>query len=230
MRYKHIFFDLDHTLWDFDKNAKASLTDVFYEFDLRRFGVRDTHHLQEVYMPINQRMWGEYRRGEIDAETVKFGRFRETLKQFNVLDTGIAMEIKEFYLKQLPTKGALMPNTMETLEYLKGKYKLHIVTNGFRAVTDEKISFSNIGGFFESTLSAEEVGVLKPNKKVFMKAFEMNNAHAAESLFVGDSIVADVEGAQQVGMDQVYFNPHRKAHESSPTYEVFDIGELTNFL
>lgn len=226
MQYKHIFFDLDHTLWDFDKNAKASLTDVFYKFDLRRFGVKNVEHFQEIYMPINQRMWGEYRRGEIDAETVKIGRFQETFKLFNVVDHGLTKEVKEFYLKQLPVKGALMPNTLDTLNYLKSKYELHIVTNGFRAVTDEKISFSNIGSFFKSTLSAEEVGVLKPNKEVFERALSMNNTNSTESLFVGDSIIADVEGARGVGMDQVLFNPHKKAHTSNPTYEISDIGEM----
>ena len=226
MKYQHIFFDLDHTLWDFDRNSKAALSDVYYEFDLRQFQIASPQHFQEVYGPINERMWVQYRLGEIDAETVKIGRFRESLKRFGVVDEDLVRAAKSFYLNQLPLKGYLMPNTKEALTYLQTKYKLHVVTNGFRAVTERKIAHSDIGAFFESTLSAEEVGVLKPNRAVFDRALSMNNATTDNSLFVGDNLIADVQGAQGVGMDQVFFNPHQKAHNETPTFEIKDMKEM----
>jgi len=229
VKYKHLFFDLDHTLWDFEGNASLSLDDVYHEFDLRRFGIISAEQFKQTYFPINDRMWAQYRRGELTSAEIKIERFRETLKKFSVLDHDLVAEIKEFYLKSLPLKGRLMPGATQVLDKLQGKAALHIVSNGFLAITKEKIKYSGIQKYFDVVLSAEEVGVLKPNQKVFEEAFRRANASASESIYIGDSLEADVRGPRNVGMDQIYYNVHSKPHDESPTHEVnhlLDIAEI----
>ncbi len=230
MQYKHIFFDLDHTLWDFDRNARGALHEVYYQFDLRRIGALSPQHFIDVYMPINERMWGEYRQGKIDAETIKIARFKETFKKFGFLDGDTVKKVKSAYLEFLPRQGHLIEGVQSLLEYLKPKYFLHIVTNGFKAVSIEKLGHANINSFFKSSLSAEEVGYLKPDVRVFKTALKNNKARAEESLFVGDHLEADVIGAANAGMDQVYFNPKGKAHNFKPTFEISEMAELCELL
>lgn len=230
MAYEHLFFDWDHTLWDFETNSKKVLEQIYYEYNLRRFGILSPNHFIEVYMPINYRMWREFREGKIDTETVKYKRFEETFKEFGVINIDLAMEVKAFYLSRLPLGGVLMPNVIQTLSELEGKYQLHVVTNGFLEVTEYKIKHSNIASFFKVILSAEEVGVLKPNPQVFEEAFKRSGATADNSLFIGDNLIADVQGARNVGMHQVYYNPEKEVHEDNPTYEIADMHELVSIL
>jgi len=196
MAYEHLFFDWDHTLWDFETNSRQVLNNIFYEYNLRQFGILSPEHFMDVYMPINYRMWKMFREGEIDTQTVKYKRFEETF----------------------------------TLTELKGQFQMHVVTNGFLEVTEHKIKHSDIGSFFQTILSAEEVGVLKPNPAVFYEAFKRSGATAENSLFIGDNLIADVQGAQSVGMHQVYFNPEKEAHNETPTFEISDMKELVTLL
>jgi len=230
MAYEHLFFDWDHTLWDFETNSRQVLNNIFYEYNLRQFGILSPEHFMDVYMPINYRMWKMFREGEIDTQTVKYKRFEETFKEFGVLDMELVMDVKSYYLNGLPLGGALMPNVVETLTELKGQFQMHVVTNGFLEVTEHKIKHSDIGSFFQTILSAEEVGVLKPNPAVFYEAFKRSGATAENSLFIGDNLIADVQGAQSVGMHQVYFNPEKEAHNETPTFEISDMKELVTLL
>ncbi len=230
MQYKHLFFDWDHTLWDFETNSERSLTSIYYEFDLRRFGLQSPQHFIDTYKPLNKKLWTEFREGKIDAQTVKIKRFQECLKQFSLTDLELIRQIKSFYLEELPKGGDLMPNVEESLELLSKQYTLHIVTNGFLEVTQQKIQHSSIAKLFTTILSAEEVGVLKPNKKVFEEAFKRANATAKNSLFIGDNLIADIQGPKRVGMHQVFYNPNRQSHSESPTYEISDIKELIDLL
>lgn len=230
MAYKHLFFDWDHTLWDFEANSRSALTSIYYEFDLRKLNVQSPDHFIDTYLPINYQMWTDYREGKIDAPTVKIKRFQDTLKHFGSIDNHLVSSIKDNYLQNLPLGGKLMPNVNSVLEYLSEKYLLHIVTNGFREITDEKLKYCGIAHYFTSTLAADEAGALKPNPIVFSTALKNNKATVEESLFIGDNLIADIQGAQAFGMDQVFFNPEKKEHQEQPTYEISDLSELVNFL
>lgn len=229
-KYEHLFFDFDHTLWDFETNSRQALTKLYYEFNLRQFNIQSPEHFIDTYLPINYQLWADYRDGKIDAPTVKLKRFKDTLQQFGVVDLDFVKQVKAFYLNELPLGGALMPTVIDTLTTLQEHYTLHVVTNGFKAVTAEKMKHCQIGHFFQSVLSAEEVGVLKPNPLVFEMALSNNNANVQHSLYIGDNIIADVQGARGVGMDQVFFNPEQTAHAEQPTYEIKLMSELLNFL
>lgn len=228
--YNHLFFDLDHTLWDFEQNSYLALESIYFEFDLRKYNILSTDHFIEVYNPINYSLWTAYRNGEIDAETVKYKRFQDTFKQFGVVDEATTHKIKESYMNQLPFGGALMPNTIEMLTELHAEYKLHIVTNGFKEISNQKLKHSGITDYFHSVLSAEEVGVLKPNAKVFETALINNKARNTESLFIGDNLIADVQGAQKVGMDQVFYNPEKIHHSETPTYEIDCLSSISKIV
>lgn len=229
-KYKHLFFDLDHTLWDFEHNSKKALTSVFYECDLRRMNVQSPDHFIETYLPINYQMWSAYRRGEIDAQEVKHLRFQNTLKKFGLVSQSMVKDVGDAYLAHLPRGGNLMPNVLHILKKLHAHYRLHVVTNGFQAITKVKLQNSGITDFFQLVLSAEEVGVLKPDKRVFQTAVNKTKAKVEESLFIGDSIIADIEGASSFGMDQVFYNPKNKQHQAEPTYEITDMAELESIL
>lgn len=230
MQYKHLFFDLDHTLWDFEANSKAALTAMYYDLDLRQLGILSPEQFVDVYLPINYKYWAAYREGRLSAEAIKFKRFEDTYKKFGGASEKLIQNSRDYYLKELPKKGALMPNVLNVLGELKNEFQLHVVTNGFRAVTKHKMERSKLVPFFNSVLSAEDVGVLKPNKKVFETALINNNAQVQESLFIGDNLIADVQGARSVGMDQVYFNPEKEQHSEDPTYEIHDMIELLPLL
>lgn len=230
MGYKHLFFDLDRTLWDFEANSTATLTAMYYDLDLRQLGILSPEQFIDVYLPINYTCWAAYREGRLSASEIKLKRFEDTYKKFGGASEKLIQKSRDYYLKELPNNGALMPNVTHVLSELQNDFHLHIVTNGFKTVTQFKMQKSKITPFFNSILSAEEVGVLKPNKKVFETALEKNNAQVYESLFIGDDLVADVQGAQSVGMDQVYFNPKKHVHTEQPTYEIRNMSEMLTLL
>ncbi len=230
MVYKHLFFDWDHTLWDFEANSIKVLEEIYYHYNLRQFNVLSPQHFIDTYMPINYYMWTKFREGKIDAETVKFQRFAMTFKEFGVIDDQLIADVKSFYLQELPKGGFLMPNVIDMLNELQNEFQLHIVTNGFLEVTNEKLKYSQIAHYFETVLSAEEVGVLKPNQAVFHEALRRANATVTDSLFIGDNLIADVQGARNVGMNQVFFNPDQRQHDEQPTFEISDMKELVGIL
>lgn len=229
-KYKHLFFDLDHTLWDFEQNSRQALTSIYYEFDLRQWQIQSPDHFIDTYHPINYQMWADYREGKIDAPTVKRKRFQDTLKQFGLISESVITDVENYYMQHLPNGGTLMPNVVQMLQKFHQHFDLHIVTNGFRAITDVKLRKSKIQHFFQLILSAEEVGVLKPNAKVFHTAIHKTGATVENSLFIGDNLIADIQGAKSVGMDQVFYNPEKKFHNETPTYEITDMKELVDLV
>ncbi len=229
-RYQHIFFDWDHTLWDFEANSAQAMEKLYYAFDFRQFGILSPQHFVDIYQPINYQLWKAFREGEIDAQTVKIKRFQEALKVFSVYDQTLISEIKSYYLNELPKPGILMPSVRECLDQLSAKYQLHCVTNGFLEVTQQKLKHSQLHHYFDTILSAEEVGVLKPHPKIFAEALRRAEATVEQSLFIGDNLIADIQGAQNMGIDQVFYNPKQVEHKGKPTYEIAHFDELLGLL
>ena len=230
-RYKHLFFDLDRTLWDFEKNSTATLQEVFEIFQLEEKGVSSFSSFIEKYIDVNEAMWALYRVGKIQKEELRSIRFKNTLLHFGISDDDLALQIGEYYIKESPLKTNLFPNTIEILEYLREEgYQMHIITNGFEEVQHIKLKNSGLSSFFKEIITSERAGVKKPNSKIFNFSMELAGAQPEESLMLGDDIPVDLHGAKAVGMDQVYFNPNHHMHEEKMTYEVNSLLELKKFL
>ena len=206
---KHIFFDLDHTIWDFETNSNETLSELFLEFQLDKW-IDNKDRFLATYQTVNAQYWKKYRDGKIDKHTVRFGRFPETLRRFKVDDPDkIGKDIGEEYIRRGPKKTNLFPHAHETLFYLSKKYPLHIITNGFKEVQYIKLGGSDLTKYFDIILCSEEVGVNKPHRKVFEAALQKAKVDPINSVMIGDNFEADILGAQKVGMNTIFFDPNK---------------------
>lgn len=230
-KYEHIFFDLDHTLWDFRSNSRKTLLQLFDEFGLQEKGIPDSEVFIDHYEEVNEGFWSRYRAREIDKITLREERFPTVLSQWEIDDRTLADELNLRYLSDGPRQGQLMPNAIETLEYLSGKYEIHLITNGFKEVQGTKLSTSGLEGYFKTITTSEEIGLLKPHPHVFFHALKLAQASAQHSIYIGDHFETDVMGSMNAGLDQVFFNPDKtNGHPKVATFEIEDLGELTTLL
>lgn len=226
MRYRDIFFDLDRTLWDFDTNSRAALTEIYIEYDLKVAGVDSADSFIEVYNGINTMLWKAYRMGNLRKQELRHLRFSKTLAHFGCGDRALGECLGKTYISISPYKTALMPNALEVLDHLAGKYKLHIITNGFDEVQGIKLQKSGISKFFDVVITSEMASARKPSPEVFELAMAKASASVSASIMIGDDLDTDIAGARNLGMDQVYFNPHENAHNDPVTFEIKDLNQL----
>ncbi len=223
---KHIFFDLDHTLWDFDRNSALTFEKIF---KINKVKV-DTTRFLSIYEPLNLSYWRLYRNSEIDKEHLRYGRLKDTFDamEFTVADDLIHL-LSEDYIKHLTTFDHLFGDTIEILNYLHPNYQLHIITNGFEEAQFKKLQVSNIAHYFKTVTNAENAGVKKPNPIIFDYALKLANANPEESLMIGDSYEADVLGALEVGYDAIFFN-YRKDESAPHIKQIHRLMELKLYL
>ncbi len=231
MKYKHLFFDLDHTLWDFDANARATLEHLHLDLDLPNRGIHDFEMFYKNYLQHNEKLWARYRNGYIRQEELRLKRMWLTLLDFKIADEDLARQMSEVFLQLLPTRTILFPNTMEVLQYLSGKgYRMHIITNGFEKTQHSKLKTSGLDKFFEEVITSEGSNSLKPQKEIFEFAMNLAGCTAAESIMIGDGLDVDVLGAMNAGMDQVHVNFNDAPQDLKPTYTIRNLEELKEFL
>lgn len=229
--YKHLFFDLDHTLWDFETNAKETLNDLYLAFDLKNRGVEDFDAFFIQYSYHNERLWDRYTKGFIKQDELRWKRMWLALLDFKIGDEVLAKNMSVKFLEILPTKKNLFPYTFEILDYLTRKhYVLHLVTNGFESVQHLKLRNSDLGKYFQQVITSEASNSLKPNKEIFDYALQLTKANLSESIMIGDNLDADIQGGINAGMDTIFVNhlnipPHIKA-----TYEIKHLKELEDIL
>jgi len=228
--YKHIFFDLDRTLWDFDKSSQEAFTEIYDLYELKELGIESVELLHDVYSVHNERLWDMYRKGEVTKEVLRGKRFHLALKDLGVDNAELAEKIGLDYIRLSPLKVNLFPQAINILEYLFPKYKLHIITNGFQEVQDVKIAASDLGKYFKTIVASEEAGMKKPHKGIFEYALNKAGALADESLMVGDDPDVDILGARDAGMDQVLFDPNLLYVVNSASYYVVCLDEMKGFL
>jgi len=229
--YKHIFFDLDHTLWDFDTNAKASLTDIYGEFSLAEKVTSDFDAFYQKYLHHNKILWERYQNGFITAEELKWRRMWRTMMEFKVGDEVLAKNISARFLEILPVKDGMFPHAYEILEYLKNKdYQIHLITNGFEKTQWSKIRNSKIDHFFTHVITSEASNSMKPEKEIFDFAMNQSGALLHESIMIGDNLDADIQGAMNAGMDNVFVNHIDATTNKKPTYIVTHLKELESIL
>ena len=226
-KYKHIFFDLDHTLWDFDANSRFALEELYELFQLQEKGVNDFDLFYRNYLEHNEKLWARYRNGYIKAEELRWKRMWLTLVDFKIGDERLAREVGARFIEILPDKNLLFPYTIEILRYLTDKnYQLHIITNGFDLVQHRKLKNSGLDHFFLEVITSESCGSTKPHKEIFDFAFMKTKAQLHESVMIGDSIEADIKGAINAGIDQIYVNYLKLDPQVQSTYMISSLKEL----
>jgi putative hydrolase of the HAD superfamily len=214
---KHIFFDLDHTLWDFDRNSKEALNDIFDDKNLQKKGIPSFEDFFTTYKKMNAHYWELYRIGQLPKEVLRTIRFEKTLENFGIKDSILSEKIGEDYVRISPQKTHLFPYAIEVLEYLKNqKLELHIITNGFSEVQFIKLEKSGLMPFFSEVITSENAGVKKPDPLIFHYSMSMAKTVAQESLMIGDEPEIDVKGALDVGMKGLVFNPHLDKEHTYP--------------
>lgn len=231
MKYHHLFFDLDHTLWDFETNAKQTLTELYQTNALQLKGVPDFELFFERYSYHNERLWDRYTKGFIKQDELRWKRMWLALLDFKLADEPLARQMGVQFLELLPTRKSLFPYTIEILQYLKDKqYRMHLVTNGFESVQHNKIRNANLQPFFEQVITSEASGSLKPNKEIFEYALRKAGTVAEESIMIGDNLDADIQGGINAGMDTIFVNHLNVVPHIQPTYVVYHLKELENIL
>lgn len=229
-QYKHIFFDLDHTLWDFERNAEETKREMYVQFGLSERGIPSYEAFREKYLVINSGLWALYREDKIEKDDLNFKRFYLTLCEFNLDDISLGEKMAAGFIEGISTKTYLFPYAKEILEYLMPKYSLYIITNGFEEVQFRKLKNSRMDRYFTNIITSEEAGSKKPDRAIFEYALTKAGALSAESLMIGDDLEVDIRGAFEAGLDQLFVNHDCIAHNSEATYEVFSLEEIKSIL
>lgn len=201
-----VFFDLDHTLWDFEKNSALAFEAVFKMQDI----AVDMAEFLKYYVPINREYWERYRKDEITQKQLRYGRLKDSFDLINYTISDDLVELLSVeYIHYLPKFNHLFDGTIEILDYLKPKYNLHIITNGFAEIQGNKLDNSYISHYFKTITNSEMAGVKKPNALIFDYALKLANTKKENSIMIGDCIEADVQGALDAGLDAVFFNENK---------------------
>ena len=223
---RHIFFDLDHTIWDFDRNAQETLMELFEHYNLHALGLDSPQNFIQTYTENNHQLWAEYHLGKITKEHLRSERFSKTFKELGVDPELVPHAFEEDYVRISPTKTNLFEGSEKVLAYLQQKYTLHIISNGFKETTLTKMRLSNLNPYFEHVIISEDVGVNKPDPAVFSYALNKAGATKEESIMIGDSLEADVRGAQDFGMRAIFFNPLNRDKPEDVKQQIVHLEEL----
>ena len=221
-----IFFDLDHTLWDFQKNSALT-----FDYLLKKYKIDiDLNIFLKIYMPINFSYWKLYRDEKITKEFLRYNRLKSTFDKLNIMiEDEIIDQISEDYVLSLPDNNFLIKDGIFILDYLKDKYSLHIITNGFKEVQNKKIVNSKIRQYFLYIIDSESVGVKKPNIKIFNHALNLTGAKPTSCLMIGDNLEADILGSLNAGFHAIHFNNNNESSHNHCTI-VHDLKSLTEYL
>ncbi len=230
MKYKHLFFDLDHTLWDFDRNSSESIAELFDTFRLADAGIASADEFSRHFIAINRQLWADYDKNLIEHSYIRQHRFPLVFKSLGVDESAINADLNAEYLRLLPRKPHLLDSARELLDYLHGRYTMHIITNGFAEIQAIKMDSSEIAHYFTHVVTSENANAKKPDPLVFQYAMEISGTNASESLMIGDNYEADIMGAKGVGLDTVFYNLFGQQVADPPTYDIRHWKELMAIL
>lgn len=225
---KHVFFDLDDTLWDFEKNSGLVLEQLFEEFALAPKLNTDVHSFLKAYKEKNLALWKLYYQKAIDKQFLRNHRFNETFKLFGYDNYDENLRVTEAYLERSPKGTHLKPGCREVLDYLQPKYKLHIITNGFREVQSIKMDGSGIRHYFTNIIISEEYQLTKPDVQIFRLAESLAGATPEQCLMIGDNFDSDITGAHNANWQSIYFNEHKP--EGYTGIHISGLAELQQLL
>jgi putative hydrolase of the HAD superfamily len=229
-KYRTLFFDLDHTLWDYNKSASETLTELYHHYNLADRVKFDASALIRAFFEINFKLWADYNVGKIDSAFLRKERF---VLIFQALNEDVSLLPKNFgeeYIYQCPQKPHLIEGALDLLELLKGHYKMHVITNGFEDVQHTKLLSSGILHFFDEVITSERAGGKKPGQEIFAYSLKAAAEDKKYCLMIGDNIDTDILGARNFGMDQLYFNPEASLPPFTPSYEVKHLKDISSLL
>lgn len=231
MKYQHLFFDLDHTLWDFDSNARECLLQIYMEFGLKAKAIDSFQGFYDTYELHNASLWKRFEKGYITGNELKWRRMWRTLLDFKIADEKLARDMSEAYMELLPRKDKVFDYTFEILDYLTDKgYQLNLLTNGFEESQRGKLASSKLDRYFNNVITSESSNSQKPKKEIFEYALKKAGGNIEDSIMLGDNIDADIAGALNVGMDCVFVNHAQKAVDCHSTYSICHLKELEKIL
>ena len=230
MTYKHLFFDLDHTLWDFDRNSAESIAEMYETFRLADVGIASAAEFSTHFIAINKKLWADYDQNLIEHGYIRQHRFPMVYRSLGIDEATVKHDLNAEYLRLLPRKPHLLPAAREILEHLKDRYTLHIITNGFAEIQAIKMDSAEIAHYFTIVVTSENANAKKPDPLVFEYAMQAARANVSESLMIGDNYVADILGAKSVGMDTVFYNPAGLVVDNAPTHNIRHWDELLAIL
>ncbi|WP_018675467.1 YjjG family noncanonical pyrimidine nucleotidase [Riemerella columbina] len=231
MKIRHIFFDLDNTLWDHRKNAQLTLQKLFSEYNIQDKLSISFEEYHSVYHTINEDLWAKIRDGIIDKDTLRKHRFYDVFLHFGLDDFELAQTFEHQFLDEIIEYNELVEGTVPLLNYLKDKgYTLHILSNGFQEVTRRKLTGSKIEHYFETVTSADEIGLRKPHPEIFQ--FALNKAHAEEqnTYFIGDDWIADALGARDFGLPVLFFDVFDEGFSETGIINIKTLSEVKDYL
>jgi len=229
--YHHLFFDLDHTLWDFDRNSRESIFELYEAYGLAERGIASAEEFNRHFITINKRLWSDFDNNRLTHAEIRQRRFPLVLEALGCADHSICDDLNEAYLQRLPRKAHLIESALEVLDHLRGRYRMHIITNGFDEIQTLKMQSAGLTDYFEHVITNNKANAKKPDPRIFAFACQATGAPLEGSLMIGDNYEADVRGAQNAGMDVVYYNPDQLTFEGpAPTYEIGHLKELLAIL
>lgn len=228
--YRFIFFDLDHTLWDFEQNSSETLSELYVKYELASLGVSSEDLFKEQFSLVNRELWAQSEVGKMNREELRLTRFRLVCEKLGVMDEALANQMGEEYVSLCPTKKLLLPFALDMLKYLYQKYPLYILTNGFSDVQAVKLESAGILPFFKGVYTGEEFGVSKPEKAYFQGVMQKVGAQPQECLMIGDNLKTDILGAQNAGIDHIYYNPGGRSYFMQVQHEIQCLSELAKLL
>ncbi|MBO7240771.1 MAG: YjjG family noncanonical pyrimidine nucleotidase [Bacteroidaceae bacterium] len=228
-KYRNLFIDLDDTVYDFSAASRESFLETYEQLHYERF-FDSFEHYMSIYEPYNLELWRIYGEGKITKEELNRRRYSHPLEIVGVHDQQLADTFCREALGRIPTKGNLVPGAIELLEYLRPKYRMYILSNGFKELQSRKMQTAGIDKYFDAVILSEDIGVNKPDRRLYEHALDTTSSKPEESLMIGDMFDTDIVGAANSGIDSIYFNPKGKTgHPFAPTYEVkklLDIKEI----
>lgn len=228
---RHIFFDLDNTLWDHRKNAYLTIKELFSQQKISELYKIDFELFHDAYHEINEKLWEQIRDGEIDKEYLRKYRFYNTFLRFEVDNQDLADYFEHHFLDEILKYNELVPGAADLLDYLESKeYKMHIISNGFQEVTERKCILSGIADYFETITSADSVGVRKPRPEIFQHSLDLARAEKSESVLIGDDWIADVKGAQRFGIDVIFFDVYNDDPQEEGLKVIKQLSEVKEYL
>jgi putative hydrolase of the HAD superfamily len=214
---KHLFFDLDRTIWDFDKNAEETIVELYQEFNLNAVGIDSVEDFFDKYEEINEQCWEAYRNGELAKHQLRSIRFEKALAYFYVNDEVLAERLGLAYLQRCPLKTNLIDDSHKVLSSLQEKYQLHIITNGFEETQHIKLKTCNLNQYFDVIITSEKAKAKKPYPAIFDFAIDNANTTKFDAVMIGDDLGADILGAHEFGMDSIWFNQNKAQKKSLPS-------------
>jgi len=229
-KYCTVFFDLDHTLWDYETNACATLSELHESYGLRAKGIPEVQPFLDQFRTVNNELWDLFDTGRITGDVIRKERFRRILGHFGVIDEKLELDLSIDYLDQCPRKGQLMPHATEVLDYLSGRYRLTVITNGFDEIQQLKLAAGNLHGYFDHIVTSQKAGHRKPAREIFEYALHHNGTTCDEAIMIGDNLVTDIGGARGANIDAVFFNADQRIHTEVPDFEISNLLELKDIL